>query len=207
MKKSFCLLISFVFGMTAVFAQAPPAEEPPAWEFNPDVSFYFLPDDFFVLPVFRADKNRLHLEARYNYEDRETFSGWVGYNISGGKKLEYTITPMIGGVVGLTDGLAPGLEFTFTYGRFELYNEMEYVFDAESKENNYFYSWSDLTFAPKDWLWFGISGQRTRVYQTDVDYQRGLLIGAGLKAWELNTYFFNIDTDDPFIMVNLSVGF
>jgi len=127
--------------------------------------------------------------------------------MSGGKKLEYAITPMIGGVVGLTDGLAPGLEFTFAYGRFELYNEMEYVFDAESKENNYFYSWSDLTFAPKDWLWFGISGQRTRAYQTDVDYQRGLLIGAGLKGWELNTYFFNIDTDDPFIMINLSVGF
>ena len=207
MKKSFCLLISFVFGLAAAFAQAPPAEEPPVWEFNPDVSFYFLPDDFFVLPVFIADKNKLHLEARYNYEDRETFSGWVGYNISGGKKLEYTITPMVGGVVGLTDGLAPGLEFTFTYGRFELYNEMEYVFDLESDENSYFYSWSDFTFAPKDWLWFGISGQRTRVYQTDVDYQRGLLIGVGLKAWELNTYFFNIDTDDPFIMINLSVGF
>ena len=61
------------------------------------------------------------------------FQRWVGYNISGGKKLEYTITPMVGGVVGLTDGLAPGLEFTFTYGRFELYNEMEYVFDVESK--------------------------------------------------------------------------
>jgi len=207
MKKRFCFLIFFAFGWVAVFAQVPPAEEPPAWEFSPDVSFYFLPDDFFVLPVFIADKNKLHLEARYNYEDRETFSGWVGYNISGGKKLEYTITPMVGGVVGLTDGLAPGLEFTFTYGRFELYNEMEYVFDVESEENNYFYSWSDFTFAPKDWLWFGISGQRTRVYQTDVDYQRGLLIGVGLKAWELNTYFFNIDTDDPFIMINLSVGF
>jgi len=207
MKKRFSLLISFAIGLAAAFAQAPPVEEPPAWEFNPDVSFYFLPDDFFVLPVFLADKNKLHLEARYNYEGQETFSGWVGYNISGGKKLEYTITPMVGGVVGLTDGVAPGLEFTFTYGRFELYNEMEYVFDLESDENSYFYSWSDLTFSPKDWLWFGISGQRTRTYQTDVDYQRGLLIGAGLKSWELNTYFFNIDTDDPFIMINLSVGF
>jgi hypothetical protein len=205
MKKIFYLCI-FAFGWTNLFAQAP-SPESPAWEFNPDVSFYFLPHDFFVLPVFRADKNKLHLEGRYNYEDRETFSGWVGYNISGGKSLEYFITPMIGGVVGLTDGLAPGLEFTFSYGRFELYNEMEYLFDAESKENNYFYSWSDLTYSPTDWLWFGISGQRTRVYQTELDYQRGLLIGGGLKSWELNTYFFNIDTDDPFILVNLSVGF
>ena len=177
------------------------------WQFNPDISFYFIEDDFFILPVFRADKNKLHLEARYNYEDRETFSGWVGYNISGGNKLSYLITPMIGGVVGLTDGFAPGVEFTLGLGRFELYNEMEYLFDADSNENNYFYSWSDLTYSPTDWLWVGISGQRTRLYQTDVEYQRGLLIGAGLKSLELNAYFFNIDTDDPFIMVNLSVGF
>jgi hypothetical protein len=204
MRKNFYLVL-FAFVCTGVFAQTP--TESPAWDFNPDVSFYFIQDDFFVLPVFRADKNRLHLEARYNYEDRETFSGWLGYNISGGKKLEYAFTPMIGGVVGLTDGIAPGLEFTLNYGRFELYNEMEYVFDLESDENSYFYSWSDLTFSPTDWLWVGISGQRTRVYQTDLDYQRGLLIGAGVKAWELNTYFFNIDTSDPFFFVNRSVGF
>jgi len=205
MKKKFYLCI-IGLACTGVFAQEP-ASDPPAWEFNPDVSFYFLPDDFFILPVFRADKDWLHLEARYNYEDMETFSGWVGYNFSGGKKLEYIITPMIGGVIGLTDGLAPGLELTLTLGRFELYSEMEYLFDAESNQNHYFYSWSDLTFSPKDWLWFGISGQRTRAYQTDVEFQRGLILGGGLGAWELTTYFFNIDTDDPFVMVNLAVSF
>lgn len=54
MRKNFYLIL-FAFGCTGVFAQTP-AVESQAWEFNPDVSFYFLPDDFFVLPVFRADK-------------------------------------------------------------------------------------------------------------------------------------------------------
>jgi hypothetical protein len=207
MKNSFSILILLFSGLTVAFAQSPPDSDPPSWEFNPDVSFYFISDDFFVLPVFRADKNRLHLEARYNYEDRETFSGWVGYNFYGGGKLEYNITPMIGGVVGLTDGVAPGLEFTFAYGRFEIYNEMEYVFDLEEEGNSYFYSWSDVTYSPTDWLWVGLSGQRTRVYQTDLDYQRGLLIGGGVGAWELNTYFFNIASDDPFLMINIAVEF
>ncbi|HEX6226835.1 MAG TPA: hypothetical protein VFZ52_20600 [Chryseolinea sp.] len=206
MKKNLYLLVFTVLSARAV-AQTGEVEKS-SWQFNPDISFYFIEDDFFILPVFRADKNKLHLEARYNYEDRETFSGWVGYNISGGNKLSYLITPMIGGVVGLTDGFAPGLEFTLALGRFELYNEMEYLFAAnEPEENSYFYSWSDLTFSPTDWLWLGISGQRTRVYQTDVDFQRGLLIGAGLKSWELSSYFFNIDTDNPFLLVNLAVTF
>lgn len=187
-------------------AQDSPVPSNKQWSFNTDMNFYFFSDDFFVLPVFKADKNKLHLEARYNYEDRETFSGWVGYNFNGGEKLEYTITPMIGGVVGLSNGIAPGLEMTFGFKNFELYTESEYIFDIGANENNFFYNWSDLTYSAKDWLWVGISGQRTRLYQTDLDIQRGLLIGAGVKNWEVNTYLYNLGFDDPFFLLTISFG-
>jgi len=187
-------------------AQDSPAPDNKQWSFNADMNFYFFSDDFFVLPILKADKNKLHLEARYNYEDRETFSGWVGYNFNGGEKLEYTITPMIGGVVGISKGIAPGLEMTFGFKNFELYTESEYIFDIGANENNFFYNWSDLTYSAKDWLWFGISGQRTRLYQTDLDIQRGLLIGAGVKNWEVNTYLYNLGFDDPFFLLTISFG-
>jgi len=64
-------------------------KEPSPWAFAADANFYFIPNDFFVLPVFKADKAHLHLEARYNYEERETVSVWAGYNFAGGKKLEF----------------------------------------------------------------------------------------------------------------------
>jgi hypothetical protein len=207
MKKSICLFISLAIGIARLFAQEEPDSNSPRWEFNAAANFYFIPDDFFVLPVFIADKNKLHLEARYNYEDRETFSGWVGYNFTGGNNFEYTITPMIGGVVGLSDGIAPGLEVTLGFKGFELYSEAEQYFDFETSANHFFYMWTDLTYSPNDWLWFGVSGQRTRVYQTDLDIQRGLLIGAGFKQWELTTYLYNIASDDPFLMVAISKGF
>ena len=177
------------------------------WDFNADVNFYLIPDDFFVVPVFRADKNKLHLEARYNYEDRETFSGWIGYNFSGGDdEFSYTFTPMLGGVAGLSNGIAPGLELTVTYKNFELYSEMENLFDLKDSENNFYYNWADLTYSPTDWLWFGISGQRTRLFQTELDIQRGLLVGVRLKNFELNTYVYNIG-DDPFLILTLSASF
>lgn len=200
--KKLVLACAFAAVFMPVLAQQADSS---AWEFNADASLYFIPGDFFILPVFRADKNKLHLEARYNYEDRETFSMWAGYNFNGGRKLEYTITPMIGGVVGRTTGVAPGLEMTFTYKGFELYSESEYMFDFENE--NYFYNWSDLTYSPLEWLWFGISGQRTRVYQSDLEVQRGLLIGGGLKNWELSTYFYNIGANDAFVLATISVRF
>ena len=206
MKRLTHLLLGLMIS-TAALGQEQDSLESKTWSFTTDLNLYFIPDDFFVLPVFKADRDWMHLEGRYNYEDRETFSAWFGYNFSGGKKLEYTFTPMVGGVVGLTDGVAAGLEFTLSLGRFEIYSEMEYLFDVNANENNFYYNWSDLTYSPTDWLWVGISGQRTRLYQTDLDIQRGLILGGGWKNWEVTTYFYNIGTDDPFILLSFSATF
>jgi hypothetical protein len=139
------------------------------WNHSIGISSYIFSDDFFVLPVYQVNKDWLHLKARYHYEDENTFSAWFGYNFSGGENFEYTITPMIGGIVGNTDGLAPGLELDFLFYGFEFYSESEYVFDFDGKEDYFYYNWTDFTYSPLDWLWFGISIQRTRLYETDLE--------------------------------------
>lgn len=207
MKRIILLAFALLAYDTELQAQESPNSSEGIWEFNADVNFYFFKSDFFVLPVFKADRNKLHLEGRYNYEDMETFSGWVGYNFSGGDEFSYVITPMLGAMIGKTQGIAPGMELTLAYKKFELYSEMENVFDLKEIENDFFYNWSDVTYAPSDWLWMGISGQRTRLYQTDLEIQRGIFIGTGRKQWEINTYLYNLGFDDPFFILTLSVGF
>lgn len=206
-KRTLIVILSLIACFRESQAQESTDLAEKAWEFNADVNFYVFHYDFIVLPVFKADKNKLHLEARYNYEDRETFSGWVGYNFTGGSEFTYRFTPMIGGVMGLSNGVAPGMEFTLGYKDFELYSEMENVFDLSDSENNFYYNWSDLTYAPNDWLWFGLSAQRTRLYQTDLEIQRGILIGAGRNRWEINTYMYNLGFDKPYFIFTLSAGF
>ncbi|HEX9251189.1 MAG TPA: hypothetical protein VF870_03055, partial [Ignavibacteriaceae bacterium] len=137
----------------------------------------------------------------------KTASVWVGYNIFGGDEFEYFVTPMIGGAFGRTNGITPGLEFKLSYMGFELYSESEYLFDFESGENNFFYSWTDLTYSPLDWLWFGISGQRTRLYDTEVEVDRGLILGCSYRNFEITGYFYNAFTDDVFFMLALSTNF
>lgn len=207
MKRLLFGSIIFLVFFFSAYAQESGTTPEKKWNFGADMNFYFLEDGFLGVPVFRADKDKLHLEARYNYEDLDTFSAWIGYNFIGGKKIQYLITPMIGGIVGLTKGIAPGIEFTFNYKGFELYNESEYLFDVTSNENHFFYSWADLTYSPKDWLWFGVSGQRTRLYQTGLDIQRGILVGGGFKNWELTGHYYNIFSDNTFLLITLSSNF
>ena len=90
-------------------AEGEQSQKTPEWSYSVSSLIYLLPDDGdFTQPTFTADRNWVHLEARYNYEDLKTGSAWVGYNFTAGKRLTLEITPMVGAVFGATTGIAPG---------------------------------------------------------------------------------------------------
>ena len=186
----------------------PAAEKPPGWEFNASVYGYFPPEDHhYAQPTVTADRAALHLEGRYNYEGPKAASVWVGWNLGAGEKLRLDATLMAGGVFGDTRGVAPGYELTLSYGRFEFYSEGEYVFDVEDSANNFFYNWAQLGYSPLDWLTIGIASQRTRLYQTGLDLQRGFFVGFKYKSLKLNVYVFNPGWETPTVVSSIAVSF
>jgi len=209
MKKSAfnLILISLLLTCSFSVAQKRDSLPPSKWNHNLLAGLYIFKDDFFVLPVYQVNKDWLHLEARYNYENRKTFSAWLGYNFYGGNKFQYFITPMAGGILGETMGIAPGLELDLTFCGFELYSESEYVFDLQDNEDNFYYNWTDFSYSPLDWLCFGLSVQRTKLYQTELDFQRGIFVGGSYRWFGMNVYTFNLFWDDPYLVVTLSASF
>jgi len=208
------LLAFQAFGQTTT--NAPPASNSPslsenqtekAWSFSASVYTYLVPDDRdYAQPTITFDRNWLHLEARYNYENLDTGSAWVGYNFSGGEKLAWEFTPMLGGVFGNTTGIAPGYKGSLSWWKLELYSEGEYVFDTGNSSESFFYTWSELTLAPVDWFRFGLVIQRTKVYETNFDIQRGFLAGFSFKRVDFTTYLLNPD-DKPTVVLGATVSF
>jgi hypothetical protein len=179
-----------------------------AWSFSVSAYTYIVPDSReYVQPTVTADRGWLHLEARYNYEALDTGSAWVGYNFSGGEKLAWEFTPMLGGVFGDTTGIAPGYKGSLSWWKLELYSEGEYVFDTGTSSDSFFYNWSELTLAPLEWFRFGLVTQRTRVYETDRDVQRGLLVRFSYKKVDLSAYVFNPDEDKPTFVLGVGLTF
>jgi hypothetical protein len=177
-----------------------------SWSFAAAGYGYIIPDDqSYVSATFRADRDWVHLEARYNYEDGRTGSLWLGYNVSFGEKVVLDATPMVGGVFGNTTGVAPGYLVTVSYKKISLYSEGEFVFDTKNSRGNFFYNWNELTYAPTDWVRFGLASQRTRVYQTPLDVQRGFFAGFSYKRVDFTTYVFNAGWTDPTVV--LAMGF
>ena len=215
--------IASLLGASPVLAQTAKGDEPagqlsmpaiisepsPTWVVSLSAYAYFVPDSpNYVMPIVTVDHEALHLEARYNYEDLITGSVWAGYNLSGGAELTWELTPMLGGVFGNVNGIAPGLKGSLGWWKLELYSEGEYVFDLGDSSGNFFYNWSELTIAPWEWFRFGLVTQRTRVYAAKREIQRGLLAGLTYhQVASVTFYVLNPDDSEPILIFAAGLSF
>jgi len=178
------------------------------WTFSAMLSGYNVPGDrLYPQPTVTADRRRLHLEARYNYEDLDTGSAWVGYNLGGGEKVAWELTPMVGGVFGNVVAVAPGYRGSVGWRKLEFASEGEYVFGSKDDDEWFFYNWSELTVAPADWWRVGLATQRTRAYAADRDTQRGIVAGFSYRSLDAAFYLFNPDDDVSIVVATVSFGF
>ena len=214
------LALAFAFLATIARAQQPytgdvppttlEGEPEPAteekWTFALPVYAYVVPDDGdYLQPTLIANKGDLHLEARYNYEDRNTASLWIGWNYKGGNEWAWRITPMLGYAFGDSEGIAPGYRGAVDWKRFEFYSEGEYLVGTDSDTDNFFYSWTELTWSPVDAFRVGLVSQHTHAYNSDRDIQRGFLFGLSLKRVQVTATVLNPD-QDSIVIVGASVG-
>ena len=184
----------------------PPAAEAPAW--SGAVSAYLnLPrdDDDYVTGIAIANRGVLHLEARSNYEGRDAYSFFIGYNLSIGDAVRLDFTPILGVVTGSMHSLVPGFEATVTGRYADAYIELEYVPNAEP--TGYAYAWSELAFRPVDWFRIGLAGQRTRVYENGRDLQRGVFAQVKGKRVSAAVYCFNPSSDEQVTVISATFSF
>lgn len=208
MYKIFFIFI-LCFSPCILFAQQNANDSSEAkWSFSTSGYYYFIPDDAnsFTL-IGSADHKALHLEARYNYEDQKTGSVFAGWRFEIGNEFKFGTTPMVGIAFGNTNGFAPGLELDAAYKLIDFYSESEYLIDFTGKENNFFYTWSELAVNPFHFLRTGISAQRTRLYQTDLDLQRGIFAEYSFRKLTAGVHYFNPFSKDNFVIFSFSVDF
>jgi hypothetical protein len=193
-------------GEDAAGAAEGPGSQEASWSVRASINTYIFTDQSdYVQPTVAVDHGALHLEGRYNYEAQRTGSIWVGWNFEWGESLRLALTPMVGGVFGELNGMAPGFELDLSWGPFELYSENEFVFDFADWSGSNYYAWVEASGSPFEWLRAGIAVQRSRAVAVSRAVQWGPLLG--FKVWKLNAsaYWFNPGQPDAQYWV-LSVG-
>jgi hypothetical protein len=184
------------------------ASDDETWQYSVTVDGY-LPasGEGYASPTFTADHEWLHLEARYNDENLRTGSFWIGYNFAWGENWKFEVTPVIGGVVGRTDGVAPGCETSITWNKLNFSLDNEYVFSAASKSGNFYYAWPQITYQLLPWLRVGAAAQHTKFFQAEATIERGFLVGFDYKKYQFTTYVLNPGFSGQFVQFEVSMSF
>src|SRR5882672_11784613 len=123
---------------------APPSR---AWTLAGSLTAIVQNKSVLLQPALTFDRGPLHLESRYNSEDRDTFSLFLGWNLDWGQDLKLQLTPMLGALAGLTKGIAPEIDLTLTWGQFKLSGGAEFLIDFSDTAQDYFSAWSGLTMS------------------------------------------------------------
>ena len=201
------LSLAFLFFLRCPSLAQQLAESPERkWAYSANVYYYFVPDENSLTLIATADHRKLHLEARYNYEDDKTGSAFAGWRFQANGKIEFEAVPMLGIVFGNTNGLAPGLELSAVFKKFDLYSESEYVFDFSGNENNFLYTWGELAISLGSFR-TGLSYQRTLLYQTDFDLQRGVFAEYSIGKFTAGAYYFNPFSNDAVMIISFGIDF
>jgi len=122
-----------------------------------------------------------------------------------GETFTAALTPMAGVAFGRTTGIVPALEAELGYGIADLYLESEYLIDLNEKEWSFFYTWLDLGVSPGDLFRVGLSAQRTRLFQTPLELDRGLFVELTPDVGAVSLYAFNVFTDNWFMVISARV--
>lgn len=206
-----CGLALLAWSCVAGAARAqPPADRAgaAAWTAEAVVSLYLIEDDDpLVMPVVSFDRGALHVEGRYQYEDRDTISVWAGWTFEVGRAVHLTMVPMAGLVLGNATGVAPGGEITLAWRRIEFYNESEYMFDTTGDAGHFAYTWSELGVSATDWLRFGLSVQRMREHRSARWIDRGVFAAVSAGRVDASFHWFNVEEGDRFAILGVSVAF
>ena len=178
------------------------------WDVSAAAYYYFIQgEEMHPTIIGCADYKSLHLEARYNYEDINTASIFAGWTFGKDGKFSYSVTPMAGIAAGNSNGVLPGLECSATYSIINFYTENEYMLDFKGKENNFFYSWTQLSANTFKNMQAGVLTESLRWFKTKFDVQRGIYAEYSPGNFTFDIYGFNLFTSSHFFMASVTYQF
>lgn len=151
---------------------------------------------------FTSSKN-WYGEARYNFDELNTFSLYAGKKFTGGSNLSWEATPLIGGLMGQMTGGSLGMNFGMGYKRLFFLSQSQYSFSLQHIDDKFFYNWSEMGVEATNWFYAGLALQQTNIYRTEGRMEPGCMIGFSVRNWTIPLYAFNTSEQERYFVLGL----
>jgi len=199
-------LIPFLFFLSNSFAQ--PISEKPKNEIGVYNTFQFAnrnnPE---VTPQFWLKTKKVYCEARYNYEDSNTLSLYFGKPIELSKKKDIELIPMIGGVIGISNGLSIAFSFQTETNNFTSSTQCNYFINKNSNSNNYLFDWSSITYKISKIIGVGGGLQITIPENNYAIIKSGPMASLSFNNFTIEMYGYNLWEKEKTFSIGLEYSF
>lgn len=157
-----------------------------------------------VSVVYCQTRKNWYLEGRYNYEALKTISLYAGRTFEKKSKLSYSLSPVIGAVIGRFNGGSVGANSECDYKKFFFSSQFQYTFSVHNRNDNFFYSWSDLSCLMANNIYAGISVQQTNLYKVKYKLEKGFFLKTIINRWTFPLYVFNPALKERYFVLGLT---
>lgn len=197
MKNNLLIILSLTLSQTG-FTQSQGGME--------QYYYLFQEGDLVQVPMIHyQSSSNWYGEIRYNYEDMKTFSFYAGKVFSKESRLSYSILPILGGVMGKFNGGSVGLNISMDYDQLFFSTQSQCTFSSEDQIHNFFFSWSELGFQVKEWIYTGLAVQQTLFWQTSsMLTEPGIVVGFSFKDWTFPLYTFRPMSTDAYYVLGIN---
>jgi len=148
--------------------------------------------------------NSWYLEGRYNYEDLKTFSMYMGKTFENNSAFSYSFTPIAGTVFGTYKGGSIGANLSLEYRSLSFSSQPQYTLSLAGRENNFLYSWSDLSCQLFKGFSLGISAQHTKLFGEKAFLEKGLMMEIAFKKLAVPLYVFSPESSERYFLLGLT---
>lgn len=143
-------------------------------------------------------------EGRYNYEAAKTLSVYFGKTFENKSIISYTISTMLGAVIGKFKGGAVAINAEVEYKKYFFSLQSQYVFSIEDRRADFFYHWAELGYNTSSRFSVGLSLQQTNPYKIKSITEIGFFIKATHGNWTFPIYIYNPGSYESYSVVGLN---
>lgn len=154
------------------------------------------------MPVLHYEtKQCWYFEARYNYDELETFSVLAGKTFAFDKEKNYTITPMLGAAFGNLKGATLCVNMNASVGKYNFATQSQYTHAFNDKVNSFAFTWAEASYQVGKSFYGGVTMQVTKPYRSRSEFDPGFIIGFTHKKVSVPLYVFKPFTQERFVVL------
>ena len=148
-------------------------------------------ESYVWMPIIHyQSKKGMYAELRYNYEDLNTVSLYGGKTLAGGKKLQFSVTPMVGFAVGQFKGISFAANTDLEWKNIYLSSQSQYSIATKTLEPDFFFTWSELGYNISNYVFSGLAIQYTKQQGLN-NTEPGVVAGVNFKDFSIPFYAFS----------------